>query len=638
MAFNRLATEDELEFLGGDDFFQPTDLGFVTSAPAVAPAVAAPPPPVFTLPSGWSTTYQSTTPRSEEATETQTSAYQFGARDEDILRSLGFTGQTLQDVTEGAGEYANTYQALTPEAQEFLRQGGYRIAARPGTGGQYFSAFDPTGKAVGETFFREDPKDDPLLNAVFAAASMAVGNVAGPGMAFLNAGRALDQGDVLGAVASAANIVPGIAGLPSDVAKTAKTVGQAAQVGRAIQREDPLGLLASGTALFGQDKIGGMPVKDVLNYGKAVQAIAKDDPIGALLAFGNTPLGKDVKLPSDISNPLSIAANLYSASQGDPRAMLNAVKTIGQEAELRAADEEPTQVSEPVPSQVSEAITEGDEELDLVPDLQPPVELPATVEELIEEMSPKQVAPPTAEELVADLMREEIPIQDLLPQPAGEPERVDVTGYRGPIEEPVLDFEQILREEPAVVTPPPALEPPPPVSAPEQRVEVTGQRLEGEPVPVPPETPAVVPDTERRINVTEGVPQTVEIVAPKAETTPLESVLNVEDILREPVVIAERPTIDQLVEAIIPPAPVAAPAPAPSPAPSPAPAPSLAPAPAAKPKEIDWLALLALLSQQQQRAPEEYRVAQIAARNPFGTIFDRGEETSLDDLLRIMRG
>jgi hypothetical protein len=51
---------------------------------------------------------------------------------------------------------------------------------------------------------------------------------------------------------------------------------------------------------------------------------------------------------------------------------------------------------------------------------------------------------------------------------------------------------------------------------------------------------------------------------------------------------------------------------------------------------MDWLALLALLGQQGQRAPEPYQVAQITARSPFGSILD--DETSQDDLLRILRG
>lgn len=118
-------------------------------------------------------------------------------------------------------------------------------------------------------------------------------------------------------------------------------------------------------------------------------------------------------------------------------------------------------------------------------------------------------------------------------------------------------------------------------------------------------------------------PQVIDVVAPKVGTGPIPSPLDVDEILRTPIDVGSQPSPEAIMGS----------PPGPAPAPSPAPP----PAPAVKPEgKPDWLALaLALAGQQRQQTPEEYRVAQIAARFPFGSILD---ETTQDDLLRIMRG
>jgi len=767
----RLATEEELEFLGGDDFFQPTDLGFVTPTPVAAPAVA----PVPMRPAGAPAESYIIDPLQFGFRDIgEGERYQTGlgsVQDYFNLTPLGDLSRFAQTQSQGEGEYTTRYNL--PEFQSYLSEQGMELREQSLPGNRAARWVQgPEGVVPGT--YQEVDLTDRDFGLASAALTVAAGNVMGPGMGLVNAARAADQGDILGAIASAA---PGVGALTGS-ADLAKTVGQAAQVGRAIEREDPLGLLASGSALLDVKNIAGMPVKDVLNYGKVAQAIANEDPLAALMALGNTPVGKDIKPSTEITNPLSIVSNLYSASQGDPRALLDAIKTIGYEAEARSVDEPPApKTTDPILSQIIDAfqnadlgsagvgtqaastgddvlsllggskITSGldpdeilagsvaeqasDEELlrYILPDYlfdrstadqrieitAPPEPIPPAlnIEEIlstpipredlgisatpadqrIEITAPPEPIPPTLD--VEEILRTPIPLEDIGVPATPVDQRVEVVAPRSTPEPipPTLDAEEILRtpipledigvpatpvdQRVEVVAPRSTPEPIPPtldveeilrtpipledIGVPptpaDQRIEVVAPR--GTPAPIPPvldvdeilrtpiplegigvpATPVLEPltDGERRFDVKEGELARVEIVAPRGGIEPIPPILDVDEILRTPIPLEDIGVPATPVLDYPPPAPTPAPAPAPAPASPPAaPTPPPAPAPAAKPKDMDWLALLALLGQQGQRVPEPYQVAQITARSPFGSILD--DETSQDDLLRILRG
>lgn len=670
-----------MRFLDYDsDFFEPTDLDFMSqpveayqppAPPAsvvAAPAPAAPPAPSpapLSLPSGWSLNRpDSVTFRGEEAPEvTPGGAYSFGVGDEELLRRLGFKGPVSYEERTGSGDNFETQQYLTPEAQKFIEQGNYRLAGKETPMGYYMTAFDPSGKALVDPVFTKTNYDDGLLNAVFAALSVAAGNVMGPGMALVNAARAADSGDVLGALVSAAGGIGGLGGtVPQGVADAAKTAGQALGVARAIEQKDPLGLLASGAALTGTTNIGDVPVKDILNYGKVAQAIANEDVIGALGAIGN--VNKDFRVPEAIADPLNIASGLYQASQGSGAGLINAVRGIGKESQIGLSREEadfqdlleslaptrtplpqtedrtdygapPAPVVAAAPVQTDtytedfeSAIPEPPEE-EVAPFYDYTYEAPAPEPAPEPAFEPPVYNPPeqeyTQEQAIDELLREYSEPESYIPAPEPAPEpvqQVEVTGAREPIVSPV-SVEEILSqgvEQPTFTTLEdiiPAL----------QRVEVTGAR----------EPEAVAPEAPRTFTATEGQVPSIEIVGTREEPvytpSPITSPVSVEDILREGIEAPPPPTIEDILGTAPAPAPTPAPAPAGSPAPSPAPAP--------KSSGPDYGAFLAALMGAmggQQTKPEEYRVADVRRGVESGLGAIEGMYGSQDDLLRILRG
>lgn len=543
------------------DFFKPTNLDFMAQPveayqpPAPVPIAAAPAPVApapLSLPSGWSTNFSdSVTLRGEEAPEvTPGSAYSFGVGDEELLKRLGFEGPVSYEERTGFGDSFETQQYLTPEAQKFIEQGNYQLAGKETPMGYYKTAFDPSGKALVDPVFTKTNYDnDPLTNAVWTALSVAAGNVMGPGMALVNAARAADSGDVLGALVSAAGGIGGLGGtVPQGVADAAKTAGQALGVARAIEQKDPLGLLASGAALTGTTNIGDVPVKDILNYGKVAQAIANEDVIGALGALGN--VNKDFRVPEAIADPLNIASGLYQASQGSGAGLINAVRGIGKESQIGLSREEadfqdlleslaptrtplpqtedrtdygapPAPVVAAAPVQTDtytedfeSAIPEPPEEEvapfydytyeSPAPFNEPVAEAPALSEPVItpeEVLTPEAIqqlipeAPPEViQQIIEQIAPQYTPEPEYAPEPVAEPpiepvQQVEVTGAREPIVSPV-SVEEILSQ---------GVEPPPPLTleqilgpaleAPPQQVEVTGTR---EPIYTPAPIPSPV--------------------------------------------------------------------------------------------------------------------------------------------------
>ena len=102
-----------------------------------------------------------------------------------------------------------------------------------------------------------------------------------------NSAIALDQGDILGAIAGAA----GLGGMTE--------VSNAARMGKALQSGDPLAIALSGANLGGITDVGGVDLKDISSGIGAVKAIESGDPL-AMLRYGMGAMPKDGGLTSNL--------------------------------------------------------------------------------------------------------------------------------------------------------------------------------------------------------------------------------------------------------------------------------------------------------------------------------------------------
>jgi hypothetical protein len=632
MARNRLATENELEF-GGDEFFQPTDLSFVAPVVPVAatPAPVVPAPaPAFSLPAGWEASYIDTfrMPGSEEIIQQETKPYEFGIRDEDILRSLGFQGPTIGETIEGYGEYATPKQSLTPEAQAFLQQGGYKLASRRGQGGDWFTAVDPTGKPVGEAVFRKD-EFDPLWNLVTGVLSAAAGNVAAAGLAGAGMPSALARG-VTSYIGTGGNeqaaLGAGIGSLATPYIGGAAKAASEAVGGGTLGDIAGRAVTGAGTSALGAAVRGG-------DIGEALLSGALGGGTGAAVNATTAGVLDQLDLPAPVERVVGTALTNALLGRDVEKAVTNAlfgeIVTAGKEA---AAQEKLLETAYGPKSGWSQDTPKNQEMYREIWFDEAPAPAPAPVPESapvtpipVSSLVDEILAAPTVESISDEELLSYILPDYVFEQPAPVTELA-------PFEVTATRPEEALPEEFVPVTMPE--EEPAPVTqlAPQ---EITAARPEEA---LPEEfIPVTMPEEERRVNVTEGTPAQVEIIAPRVEPAPIPSVLDIEDILRTPIPQEDlgdltKPVLGYMEEDRTP----VAPSPAPSPAPAPAPAPSPAPAPAAKPKN-DLDALLLALAMMQQRQPEadEYRVAQILARSPFGSILD---ETGRGGLPSILRG
>jgi hypothetical protein len=540
MIDRRLATEEEL---GVDEFFQPTDTSFLTgvvggsSAPAAQTAATSAATSATARPGSFVVDPFSFGKYS--IGEGEYGQSEFGnVQDYFNLNPLADQLASLRrDVSQGEGETTSAYNLKG--VADFLNQQGMELREQTLPGNRV-ARWVQGPEGVVEGTYQEVELNNEAFGVASAALMAAAGNVMGPGMGLVNAVRAADQGDILGAIASAA---PGVGQL-TGATNLAKTVSQAAQVARAIEREDPLGLLASGSALANVKDIGGVPVKDVLNYGKVVQAIANEDPLAALMALGNTPAGKDVKLPTEITNPLSIASNLYRASQGDPRALLDAIKTVGYEVEARSVDEPPAPKTVAAADPIAEILAQAEA-------LGDPYSLPMGTQVASVEagagLGGRSLFPSSlADQILAESAVEPISDEELLSyilpdyvfgRETPVDQRVEVTAPSTPIPS-VLDVDEILR------TPIPQEDLGTPAASVDQRVEVVAPRSDIEPIPSTLDVEDILRTPIPREDlgdltqpVLDYVPadQRVEVVAPRTEPTPISSALDVDEILRTPI-------------------------------------------------------------------------------------------------------
>jgi len=672
----------DLGYLLGQDVEPFIPVAPAPVAPAPAPVAAAPAPAAsaFQLPAGWSTTYMGGVDVGGEyggSAGIEEGTYAFTANDEALLRSLGFEGQF--EASPGFDENLD----LSPEAKAFLEQGGYRLAGKDIGGGRtLFSAVDASGKPVGATRVY-DPRENenPWFNLASSVLTALAGNVMAGGLIAGGVPSVLAKsgmGYILSGGDEKAALGAGIGSLAAPyIGGAAKAVGEAVGGGT-------LGDIASkavsgaGTSALGAAVRGG-------DIGEALVSGALSGGTGAAVNAATSGLLDQVDLPAPVERVAGSALTSALLGRDVEKAVTNSI--IG---EIMRAGSRPPEADSPLSraygpgsgwtqdtptnQQIYREIygdegSAGDEPdllggFDLPPDTAPAEQVLVTGNRIPETDLVDRIL---AESVVQPMAVEEL-VRSLEPPSTAPAEQVTVTGNRGlqSMDEAALDA--ILRAP--IYTPPDNL---PTVTPPAEQVTVTGSRVSSSPalsvedilqtpidtgnvvspdaiMPAPPAEKITVtgnritppPEGDTPIYATPVVregpspdeAQKVVVTAPRVTPTAIEPVLSVEDIINTPIDVGPPPD----PEVIIGPPPVVTPPPRPAPAPAPAPAPSPAPAPAAKPKEIDWPLWLALLGQQQQRAPEEYRVAQITARNPFGTIFDQGEETSLEDLLRIMRG
>jgi hypothetical protein len=600
----------------------------VAAAPAPAPAPAA---PAFQLPAGWSTTYMGSADQGGEGggSTAEEQSYRFDVGDEALLRSLGFEGPVSQNIVTGEGENLSGYSALTPEAQAFLEQGGYRLAGKDiGDGRTLFSAVDASGKPVGATRVYDPRQDEnPWFNLASGILTALAGNVMAGGLiaggvpsllAKSGMGYILSGGDEKAALGA------GIGSLAAPyIGGAAKTVGEAVGGGTlgdiASRAVSGAGTSALGAAVRGGDigDIGDAIVAGGL--GGATSVLARDitseilntldptdslpDPVVRTLrsvvggAAADLLRGRDV----DITKPLVNAAlgEIFALGRvGTPKNTATGGGGTSEDADnadiLSGFDLPPTE--EQTPIFLGENIASG---------------VPAWDASAIAAATPLEGLTANFEPDFAVAQTREGPVI------------TDTAGNRGEFTEGAWD----ARFDPRAFSDYTA----PAQTA--QQIEVVGKSLEpdyyvtdkGQIVSSGGDIGRFVEDTF----VPQAAPiQRVDVTAPRVTPTAIEPVLNVEDIINTPIDVGPPPD----PEVIIGPPPVVTPPPRPAPAPAPAPAPSPAPAPASS--NMDWLALLALLGGEERRA-DPYQVAQIAARSPFGSILD---ETSQEDLLRILRG
>ena len=668
---NRFATEEELEFLGGNDFFQPTDLGFV------APSLAAPVAPVAPQPPAWQSLAQSLGSqwqamgidptmsginRAEELAKILTN---YGITDLSKLglKDVAYTGYEPESYGEGENltytgamlPVALTGKQLTYGDKAFGYLGGF------GSKGQQEFGAQPYGL---DEYMR-----DPNLLAWSAAGkgNVSYRTVQAPnGQVYIvpEWGSSSDWGDfrtVAKLAATVASMGGAGAGLGATLGLGTGAAGQA--IGNAI-----LGGLASGDArgaLIGG--IGSLASPAIGEFGKAAGEAVGGGTLGdiasrAVSGAGRSALGAAVS-GGDIGEALLTgglggAAGAVSSNLVGELGLPEPVTRVGTTALTSAllGRDVDAAVANAIKGEIFRAIQQpavtdtGDETDRLIARYgtaeQAQARENAALDDLIASLAPSSTPLPDTgrfelEELLAQPElrltganeREkfleaniEDPLERLLARPAEEvdwsavyAEPSVLPGYRDPDGFDVLETALAGAAPSELSAQDFGVAPQSDINEVYNRImderggfASTWQTVGSDRVMVQDDGSAIGINTET--GETYGLDQ--------GETQRMvdAGLLNTETSGYE--------------EAIRGKTEPAAAAPAPAPAPSPAPS----PAPAAKKKQDD-LGLLMLLSSmltQQDKDKEDYQVANVlGARSPFGNIYEGGTQ---DDLLRILRG
>jgi hypothetical protein len=203
-------------------------------------------------------------------------------KDNSPLEQGFFIGKT----SAGKGK---THFNLFPVAQQ-LPDGSTSYQFIPGT--EY--------RATGFNKFMQD--FGPIIGVASLALGMpgvaagmgTAGQVASLGLRGLTVGNAINNKDWLGAVAGAAGMVPGVnqignLGLAKDTLSTIGTIGKTAQIGRAVQGGDIIGALSAAAAMpqvskYLPSEIGGVPLSQINKGIGTLSAAQRGDYLGAVLS------------------------------------------------------------------------------------------------------------------------------------------------------------------------------------------------------------------------------------------------------------------------------------------------------------------------------------------------------------------
>ena len=327
-----------------DDFFQPKDLSFIDPQ-AQQPVERQPPAPVGMAVPGNVAPQQTAAPTKSRVVDPlsygfrdigEGEHYQTGlgnVQDYFNLAPLGDLSKFAQSTYQGEGEYTTKYDL--PGLSNYLSQQGMELREMDLPGNKVARWVQGPQGVIKDTY-QEINLTDKDFGLASALATAAAGSVVGAPMQLLNAARAAESGDALSTIANLAGGVSGLTGVPKDIADVAGKVKQGAQLAQAIKKEDPFGALAAATSLAGVKDIGGYAVKDILNYGKAAQALAQGDAGTALLSLQNVL----PKTDSETKKWLDIAGNVASAARGNPLGGIKALIGLGTELDLLKSEAE----------------------------------------------------------------------------------------------------------------------------------------------------------------------------------------------------------------------------------------------------------------------------------------------------------
>jgi hypothetical protein len=175
----------------------------------------------------------------------------------------------------------------------------YPVATQTPEGGTQYNFIPGTeNRATGLKKFMQDWGTVIAVGSLFlgmpgvAAGMGTAGTVAQVGLGTLNAANAFDQGNVLGGIASLAGVAPGVnavgnLGMSANTLSNINTVGQAANLGQAVQDKNWLGVVGQGAQMAGINSVGSVPVGATLDTVGAV----RDKNVLGLLDAGTRATG-----------------------------------------------------------------------------------------------------------------------------------------------------------------------------------------------------------------------------------------------------------------------------------------------------------------------------------------------------------
>ena len=504
MVFDRRLAGDD------DEFFNPTDLGFVTQPPVIPAAPTQLPGPGM---------YEGFTP---EAMQYVNRTNTLPGRGQDIRDLLADDFQLYQQIGQSGdtwGGKTTTYQAYNPyggagekfdvtesgleEGLEIAAKMGASLAATAGLGaplGQFLGVPAAFAPAVGNAILGGISTGDmrgAVLGGLGSLAQAGMGNVVKDiGSSITSATDIPALGDAaMGAIRSAVQAAPGalLANDPSRILTGALTGGVSSAISSLAPSLEDLKLsndpnLNSSLIKAGQDLVGAAVGSAITGRGV--------DVVNTLLPNVADYISAEFKVPPGQVNTLLNTA--VKAASGDKLGLNDLMKIgslLGASAtpDTEYAYRDPSRSLDVLQGTAAESAPDtGDELGRLLARYPAPAAPEAAVP--ITPISFDYGAPPPPTSLSDDFISSLMPEEEVarsLPVTPGDVrsvETVETVGQRPALADfPALSFEDIIRNEPAYTAPPPALEP-----APSERVDITGKSAAEAPL-IP--TPEVIEPT-----------------------------------------------------------------------------------------------------------------------------------------------